>query len=98
MSERLSLSAHLDPPGHQRTIRLAHLHGRNLSQREIDRFAELGINALDLGNPWPVLRDRVVFDGDFFFFADDIGARGELAFTFAVISNLGFTDIVAWHP
>jgi hypothetical protein len=88
----------LDPPTHQRMIRLAHLHGRNLRQREIDRFVGLGIKALDLGNPWPVLADRVVFTGDFFVFADDVGERGEAAFTFIVISNAGFIDIVAWHP
>jgi hypothetical protein len=80
-------------------IRLAHLHGRNLKQREIDRFAEFGISALTLGTPWPVLADRVVFTGgDYFLFADDIGAKGEPAFTFVVISNAGFIDIVAWHP
>jgi hypothetical protein len=79
-------------------IRLAHLHGRNLRQREIDRFAEFGIGALNLGNPWPVLADRVVFEGDFFHFADDVGEMGEAAFTFVIISNAGFIDIAAWCP
>jgi hypothetical protein len=51
-----------------------------------------------LGDPWPVLADRVVFEGDFFQFADDIGEKGEPVFTFVVISTAGFTDIVAWHP
>jgi hypothetical protein len=94
----IDVAALLDPPTHARMIRLAHLHGRNLRQREIDRFAECGIKALDLGHPWPVLADRVVFEGDFFVFADDVGERGEAAFTFIVISNAGFIDIVAWHP
>ena len=79
-------------------IRRAHLHGRSLRQREIDGFAEFGVCALDLGIPWPVLADRVVFEGNFFVFADDVGETGELAFTFVVISNAGSIDIVAWHP
>ncbi len=98
MTNRPPLADLLDPPTHQRMIRLAHLHGRRLRQREIDRFAEFGIRALDLGNPWPVLADRVVFEGDFFVFDDDVGEKGEPAFTFAVISNAGFIDIVAWQP
>jgi hypothetical protein len=98
MTNRPPLADLLDPPTHQRTIRLAHLHGRNLRQREIDRFAEFGISALNLGNPWPVLADRVVFEGEFFLFADDIGEKGEPAFTFVVFNNIGFLDIVAWHP
>jgi hypothetical protein len=98
MTNRPPLADLLDPPTHQRTIRLAHLHGRNLRQREIDRFAELGISALNLGNPWPVLADQVVFEGDFFLFADDVGEKGEPVFTFVVISNAGFIDIVAWQP
>ena len=98
MSNRPPLADLLDPPTHQRMIRLAHLHGRSLRQREIDRFGELGIAALNLGNPWPVLADRVVFEGDFFLFADDVGEKGELVFTFVVISNAGFIDIVAWNP
>ncbi|MBR1197808.1 hypothetical protein JQ574_17570 [Bradyrhizobium sp. AUGA SZCCT0158] len=85
-------------PNHQRMIRLAHLQGRSLTQREIDRFAKLKISAPNLGVPWPVLADRVVFERKFFVFADDADETGELAFTFAVISNAGFIDIVAWHP
>jgi hypothetical protein len=96
--KRPPLADLLDPPTHQRTIRLAHLHGRNLSQREINRFAEFGISAVDLGTPWSVLADRVVFEGEFFLFADDIGEKGEPAFTFVVFSNTGFLDIVAWDP
>jgi hypothetical protein len=88
----------LDPPGHQRTIRLAHLQGRNLRQREIDRFRELGIPALQLGRPWMVLANRVVFDGEFFAFADDIGMFGEDVFTIPVFGNAGMIDIAAWHP
>jgi hypothetical protein len=89
----------LDPPIHHQMVRLAHLHGRSLKQREIDRFCELGISALDLGRPWPVLADRVVFDGNFFHFADDVGETGELVFTLAIIGNAGFIiDIAAWCP
>jgi hypothetical protein len=89
---------HLDPPSHQRIIRLAHLHGRNLKQREIDRFRELGIPALQLGRPWMVLADRVVFNGEFFAFADDVGMIGEGVFTIPVFGNAGMIDIAAWHP
>jgi hypothetical protein len=92
------LAALVDPPTHARMIRLAHLHGRNLKQREIDRFAELGVPALNLGAPWPVLADKVVFSGGYFSFADDLALPGELAFTFVVISNAGMIDIVAWQP
>jgi hypothetical protein len=88
----------LDPPSHQRMIRLAHLHGRNLRQREIDRFRDYGVRAIDLGSPWPVLTDRLVFDGEFFSFADDVGMSGVLAFTMVIISNAGMIDIAAWHP
>jgi hypothetical protein len=86
------------PPGHQQMIRLAHLHGRNLRQSEIDRFATFGVSAFNLGSPWLVLADRVVFEGDSFVFADDVGEKGELVFTFVVISNAGCIDIVAWNP
>lgn len=92
------LASLLDPPTHGRMIRLAHLHGRSPKQREIDRFAELGVAALDLGSPWPVLVDKVVFNGEYFVFADDIGPAGELAFTFVVLSNAGMIDIAAWQP
>jgi hypothetical protein len=98
MAEFVPLAEALDPPTHQRMIRLAHLHGRNLRQREIDRFAEFGVSAVDLGTPWPVLADRVMFEGQFFRFADDVGEKGEPAFTFVVFSNARFLDIVAWDP
>jgi hypothetical protein len=88
----------LDPPTHAHAIRLAHLHGRNLKQRETDRFRELGVGALDLCSPWPVLVDKVVFSEEYFSFADDLGIAGELAFTFVVISNAGMIDIAAWQP
>lgn len=88
----------LDPPIHARMIRLAHLHGRNLNQREIDRFAELGVSAIELGTPWPMLVDKVAFCGGYFSFADDVGLAGELAFTFVVFSNAGMIDIAAWQP
>jgi hypothetical protein len=91
-------AALLDPPAHARMIRLAHLHGRNLQQRAIDRFAELGVPALNLGSPWPVLVDKVVFNGEYFSFADDVGLAGELVFTFVVLSNAGMIDIAAWQP
>jgi len=92
------LVALLDPPLHGRMVRLAHLHGRNLKQREIDRFAKLGVPALHLASPWPLLVDKVVFEGKFFAFADDLGVPGELAFTIVVISNAGMIDIAAWQP
>lgn len=88
----------LDQTEFQRSVRLAHLHGRSLRQREIDRFGELGVRAIDLGTPWPVLADRVVFYGEFFAFADDAEMIGEPAFTMAVISNAGMIDIAAWQP
>ncbi|MEY9189156.1 hypothetical protein [Bradyrhizobium ottawaense] len=93
-----NLAGLLDPPTHQRFIRLAHLHGRSLKQREIDRFAELGVPALHLGSPWPILVDKVVFEGVFFSFADDLGVLGELAFTIVVFSNAGMIDVAAWQP
>lgn len=80
MTELTSLIDFLDPP-EQRSIRFAHLHGRNLKQREIDRFADLGVNALALASPWPVLADRVVFGGKSFHFARDTDEQGEMAFT-----------------
>ena len=79
----------LDQDEFQRSVRLAHLHGRSLRQREIDRFRELGVRAIDLGSPSMVLADRVVFDGEFFTFANDAEMIGEPAFTIAVISNAG---------
>ncbi|MDI2073042.1 hypothetical protein [Bradyrhizobium sp. Mp27] len=88
----------LDPPTHARMIRLAHLHGRNLNQREIDRFAALGVPAVNLGTPWPVLVDKVAFCGGYFSFAEDVGLAGEQAFTFVVFSNAGMIDIAAWQP
>jgi hypothetical protein len=88
----------LDLPEYQRILRQAHVHGRSLRQREIDRFRELGVRAIDLGSPSMVLADRVVFDGEFFSFADDIGQVGELAFTIVVFSNNGMIDIAAWQP
>lgn len=88
----------LDPPRLQRDIRLAHLQGRCLSQVEINRFRALGVDVMSLATPWPIFVDRVVFDGPVFYFADEIGLVGEKAFTIAVISDVGFIDIVAWDP
>lgn len=89
----------LTPQTHHRTIGQVHLDGRSLKQREIDRFGELGISAINLGTPWPVLADRVVFEGDFFHFADDAGEMGDLVFTVAIIgTGGGIIDIVAWCP
>jgi hypothetical protein len=93
-----NLGGLLDLSEYQRLLRQVHLHGRSLRQREIDRFGELGVRAIDLGSPWPVLADRVLFEGEFFSFADDAGMIGEPAFTMAVISNTGMTDIAAWQP
>jgi hypothetical protein len=89
----------LNPPTHHRSIGLIHLDGRSLKQREIDRCGELGIRAINLRTPWPVLADRVVFEGYFFQFADDVGEMGELVFTVAIIGTGGVViDIVAWCP
>lgn len=98
MSSFASVQQALDPPGLQRDIRLAHLQGRTLSHGEINRFRALGIDVMNLATPWPILADRVVFDGPVFYFADEIELVGESAFTLAVISDIGFVDIVAWHP
>lgn len=92
------LADFINPPTHARMICQAHMHGRSPKQREIDRFADLGVTALQIGSPWPVLVDKVVFNGEFFSFADDLGESGELAFTIAVISNAGMIDIAAWQP
>ncbi len=92
------LPGNLFLPEYQRLLRQAHLHGRSLRQREIDRFGELGIRAIDLGSPSMVLADRVVFEGESFSFADDANMVGEPAFTLAVFSNTGMIDIAAWQP
>jgi hypothetical protein len=88
----------LDLPEYQRILRQAHMHGRSVRQREINRFGELGVRAIDLGSPWPVLADQVLFDGEFFSFADSTEVIGERAFTMAVFSNAGMIDIAAWQP
>lgn len=88
----------LDQDEFQRIVRQTHLHGRSLNQREIDRFGELGVRALDLGTPSMVLADRVVFEGEFFTFADDTDLIGEPAVTVTVTSNAGTIDIAAWVP
>jgi hypothetical protein len=67
----------------------------NLSQCEIDRFLEQSVDVCELHDPWPVA-DRVVFTGEFFSFADDMGVVGEQAFTIAVIGDGSFIDIAAW--
>ena len=80
-------------------VREAHLLGRSLKQNEIDCFARLGVSALALATPWPVLADRVVITGQHFDFARDAGDEGgEMAFTIGVLGIGGLTDIVAWHP
>jgi hypothetical protein len=76
----------------------AHQRGRHLRPSELDGFAARGIDAFDLATPWPVLADRVVFEGKAFVFASGIEDGGELAFTLAVVSDDGLVDIVAWQP
>lgn len=80
-------------------VRAAHLSGRSLKQREIDCFNSLGVSALALAAPWPVLADRVVITGQYFDFARDVGDEGsKMAFTIGVLGIGGLTDIVAWDP
>ncbi len=98
MTERAPFSDLFDPPGHERTIRLAHERGRDLKQREIDRFIAHGIDIRHLAKPWPVAADRVVFHGDLFQFASDAGVSGDAAFTLVVIGVSGFLDVAAWAP
>lgn len=87
-----------DSTAYERMVRHVHQRGRTLKQSEIGRFAALGVNVLNLHIPWPVLADRVVFDGGYFEFAHKISGTEELAFTSAVIGDYGIVDVVARHP
>jgi hypothetical protein len=88
----------LDAPPHQQMAFQALMKGRNLNQAELDRFGVLGINALSLFNPWSTQIDRVLFNGEYFEFADEGDDRGEQVLTMGVISDNGLVDVVAWHP
>jgi hypothetical protein len=81
-------------------IRQAHLAGGPLKQAELDRFASLNVNALDLGSPWPLFRDRVVFeDRGLFDFTRDVSDENAVnIFTIGVIGIDGLIDLVAWAP
>jgi hypothetical protein len=72
--------------------------GRNLNQSEIDRFRERGVEAINLFKAWSTQADRVVFNDEYFEFADEDDDRGERVFTMGVISTNGLNDVVAWHP
>ena len=73
--------------------------GRNLSRAEIDRMIALGVNPVNLyRGPWMTQVDRVLFDSEFFAFADADDDRGEKVFTMGVCSDEGLVDVAAWHP
>ena len=61
--------------------------GRNLKQPRSIAFASYGVSALNLCKPWSTQVDRVVFDGEYFLFADDVDDHGEQVFTMGVISS-----------
>jgi len=80
-------------------IRAEHLKCRSLSQDELDYFRSRGVDALTLATPWPVLVDRVQFDGaGFFDFARD-GDNGNAvpAFIIGVLGGGGLIDLCAWQ-
>ncbi len=73
--------------------------GRQFFQAEIDRMIVLGIKPVNLCNgPWMTQVDRVLFDGEFFDFADADDDRGEKVFTMGVRSDTGLVDVAAWNP
>jgi hypothetical protein len=86
----------LDAPPHQRMAFQAIMRGRNLKQAEIDRLRAQGAYPLDLFKPWSTQVDRVIFNGEYFEFADD--EVGEQVFTMGVISEAGLIDVLAWRP
>jgi len=100
------LSQPVLPPGSQSLasireleIRAKHLKCRSLSQGELDYFRSRRVEALTLATPWPVLADRVHFDGaGFFDFAGD-GDNGNAApaFVIGVLGDGGLIDLCAWQ-
>lgn len=88
----------LRAPPHQKMIVQTLKRGWNLDQAEIDWFSNHGVNPVSLFTPWSVQVDRVVFDGEYFEFADDSTERGEPAYTIGMNGPLGPIDIAAWHP
>lgn len=88
----------LEPLPHQQMALQGLMRGRLPSQAALDRMGQLGIKALSLFKPWSTQVDRVLFNGEFFEFADEEADRGEHVFTMGVISVGGLNDVVAWHP
>ncbi|MDO8397973.1 MAG: hypothetical protein Q7T45_09135 [Bradyrhizobium sp.] len=88
----------LEAPPLQQMAFQALSRGRNLNQSEIDRFREHGVVAIDLFRPWSTQVDWVLFNGEYFEFADEGDDRGEQVLTMGVISDNGLIDAVAWHP
>jgi hypothetical protein len=84
----------------EEVILTEHLRGRALTQSEIKRFASKGVSELALCEPWPVLSDRVIFNGKGLFdFAREIDDEGAVnCFTIAVTGTSGVVDIAAWQP
>jgi hypothetical protein len=72
--------------------------GRNLKQSEIDRFRKHGVEPINLFKPWSTQVDQVIFNDEYFEFADEEDDRGEQVFTMGVISSNGLIDAIAWHP
>ena len=72
--------------------------GHNLNQSEIHRFRKHGVEPINLFKAWSTQVDRVVFNGEYFEFADEGGDGGEKVFTMGVISTEGLIDAIAWRP
>src|SRR5215212_2518026 len=87
----------LEGPPLQQLAFQALRRGRDLKQSEIDRFRELGVAPADLFKAWSTQVDRVVFNSEYFEFADDDTRGPEQVFTMGVISTHGLLDAVAWH-
>jgi len=85
------------PPLHQMAFQ-ALSRGRDPNQSEIDRFRDLGVAAINLFKPWSTQVDWVVFNGEYFQFADDNDVRSVQVFTMGVISWNGLIDAIAWRP
>ena len=85
----------LEPPPLQQMSLQGLMRGRNLNQAEIDRLGVLGINALSLfKGPLMTQVDRVLFNGEYFEFADEGDDRGEKVLTMGVRSDAGLIDAI----